>query len=157
MYGSARVSTVGTLLDVLLLPLSSAMDKGEFDYGGGSGGSGGPMAMAAAVVVAVDNRDWWWRRLMTAKALYQGQTQQPTNAARGWHNKRTKGWCKGRQHNNQLIFRHATTTICGIVICCATTALPGIIVCHAATAICSIAFCRAAMAIGNIVIICLTT
>jgi hypothetical protein len=41
---------------VLLLPLSSAMDDGEFDHGGGGGGGEG-LAAAAAAVAAVDN-DW---------------------------------------------------------------------------------------------------
>ncbi len=40
---------------VLLLPLSLAMDNGEFDHGGGSGSGGGPGAVTAAAVVAVDN------------------------------------------------------------------------------------------------------
>ncbi len=44
---------------MLLLPLSLAMDDGEFnDSGsGGDGGSGGPAAAAAVAVTAVDN-DW---------------------------------------------------------------------------------------------------
>ncbi len=42
---------------LLLLPLSSAMDDGEFDHGGGVGGGGGPAAAAAAAVAAMDN-DW---------------------------------------------------------------------------------------------------
>jgi hypothetical protein len=51
---------------VLLLPLSVAMDDGEFDHGGGGyGGSGGnPAAVAVAVVAAVDN-DWRQNRLGT--------------------------------------------------------------------------------------------
>ncbi len=40
------------------MPLSLAMDDGEFCYGGGGGGGGGLAAAAAAAVVAVDN-DWW--------------------------------------------------------------------------------------------------
>jgi hypothetical protein len=40
---------------LLLLPLSSAMDEGEFDHGGGGGGGGGPAAAAVAAVVAMDN------------------------------------------------------------------------------------------------------
>jgi hypothetical protein len=46
---------------VLLLPLSLAMDDGEFDdgVGGGGGGGGGPAAAAAAAVAAVD---YDWRR-----------------------------------------------------------------------------------------------
>jgi hypothetical protein len=46
------------LVVLLLLPLSLAMDDGEFDHGGGGGGSGGPAAVAGAVVVVIDN-DWW--------------------------------------------------------------------------------------------------
>ncbi len=39
------------------MPLSSAMDDGEFDHGGGGGGGGGPAAAAAVAGVAVDD-DW---------------------------------------------------------------------------------------------------
>ncbi len=49
---------------VLLLPLSLAMDDGEFDHGGGSGGGGSLVAAAAAAVVAVED-DWrqsGWQR-----------------------------------------------------------------------------------------------
>ncbi len=42
---------------LLLLPLSSAMDKGEFDHSGGSGSGGRPAAAAVVAGVAVDN-DW---------------------------------------------------------------------------------------------------
>jgi hypothetical protein len=42
------------LVVLLLLPLSLAMDDGEFDHGGGGGSGGGPAA-AAAVAGAV----WW--------------------------------------------------------------------------------------------------
>ncbi len=45
------------LVVVLLLPLSLAMDNGEFDHRGGSGGGGGLAAAAAAAVAAVDD-DW---------------------------------------------------------------------------------------------------
>jgi hypothetical protein len=48
-------ATVVTLVVVLLLPHSLAMDDGKFDHGGGSGGSNG--LVAAAVVVAVNDRD----------------------------------------------------------------------------------------------------
>jgi hypothetical protein len=61
-------------------------------------------------------------------------TQQPAGAVRGQHNKRTRGWGKGRQCNNQLIFRHPTTSICGVVICHAATALPSTVGCHATMA-----------------------
>jgi hypothetical protein len=47
-----------------LLPLSLAMDNGEFDHGGGGGGGGGPAA-AVAVVVAVVDDNWWLKRPMT--------------------------------------------------------------------------------------------
>ncbi len=46
------------LVVLLLLPLSLAMDDGEFDHGGGGGGSDGSAAAAAVRVVVVDN-DWW--------------------------------------------------------------------------------------------------
>ncbi len=57
------------LVGVLLLPLSLAMDAGEFDDGGGGGGGGGgsPAAAAAAAEAAVDN-DWRQKRPAT-KAL----------------------------------------------------------------------------------------
>jgi hypothetical protein len=47
------------LVVLLLLPLSLAMDNGEFDHGGGGGGTGGPAAAAAAAGAAVDNN---WRQ-----------------------------------------------------------------------------------------------
>ncbi len=49
------------LVVLLLLPLSSAIDNGEFDHGGGGGGSGGSVA-AAAVAVAVVDDDWRQKR-----------------------------------------------------------------------------------------------
>ncbi len=51
---------------LLLLPLSSAMDDGEFDHDGGGGGGGGPVAAAAAAaaVAAMDN-DWRQKRPAT--------------------------------------------------------------------------------------------
>jgi hypothetical protein len=54
------------LMVLLLLPLSLAMDDGEFDHGGGGGGGGGPAkaAAAAAVVAAMDN-DWRQKRPAT--------------------------------------------------------------------------------------------
>ncbi len=39
------------------MPLSLAMDDGEFNHGHGGGGGGGLVAAAAGVVAAVDN-DW---------------------------------------------------------------------------------------------------
>jgi hypothetical protein len=40
---------------LLLLPLSSAIDYGEFDHDGGGGGGGGLVSAAAVAVVVVDN------------------------------------------------------------------------------------------------------
>jgi hypothetical protein len=40
---------------LLLLPLSSAIDYGEFDLGGGGGGGGGSVAAAGVVVAVVDD------------------------------------------------------------------------------------------------------
>jgi hypothetical protein len=60
-------AAIGTLVVVLLLPLSLAMDDGEFDHGGGGGSAGGPAAAAAAVVAAVD--DNWRQKRPAARAL----------------------------------------------------------------------------------------
>jgi hypothetical protein len=49
------VLQVGTLVVLLLLPLSSAMDNGEFDHGGGGRGSGGLAAAEAVAVAVADN------------------------------------------------------------------------------------------------------
>jgi hypothetical protein len=46
------------LVVLLLLPLSSTVDEGEFDHGGGGGGSGGLTALAAVAGGAVDDN---WR------------------------------------------------------------------------------------------------
>jgi hypothetical protein len=54
---------------VLLMPLSLAMDDGEFDHSSGGGGSGGLVAAAATVVAAVEDRDRWQWGLMAAAAL----------------------------------------------------------------------------------------
>ncbi len=48
-------AAVGMLVMLLLLPLSPAMNNGEFDHGGGSGGGGGLVVVAAVAVVVVDN------------------------------------------------------------------------------------------------------
>jgi hypothetical protein len=66
------------------LPLSSAMDDGEFDHGDGVGSCGGLVAAAAAAaaVVAVDDRDRWWWRLMAAAALDRG------HATTSWRSER---------------------------------------------------------------------
>ncbi len=42
------------------MPLSLAMDDGEFDHGGGGGGGGGLVAVAAVAVAAVD--DNWQKK-----------------------------------------------------------------------------------------------
>jgi hypothetical protein len=52
------------LVVLLLLPLSSAIDYGEFDHGGGGEGSGGSVAAAAMVVAVVDD-DWRQKRPAT--------------------------------------------------------------------------------------------
>jgi hypothetical protein len=44
---------------LLLLPLSLAIDYGEFDHGGGVEGGGGLVAAAAVAVAVVDDN---WRR-----------------------------------------------------------------------------------------------
>ncbi len=54
------------LVVLLFLPLSSAMDDGEFDHGGGEGG-GGPAAAAAAAVAAMD--DDWRQKWPATRAL----------------------------------------------------------------------------------------
>jgi hypothetical protein len=55
------------LVVLLLLPLSTAMDNGEFDHGGGGGGGGGPAAAAAAAVAAMD--DDWRQKQPATRAL----------------------------------------------------------------------------------------
>jgi hypothetical protein len=67
---------------VLLLPLSLAMDNGEFNHSGGSGGGGSRVAAAAAVVAVVDNRDRWWWRLMVAAALDRGHATTSRRSGR---------------------------------------------------------------------------
>ncbi len=49
---------------LLLLPISLAVDDGEFDHRGGSGGGGGPVAAAAVAGAAVD-KDWRQKRPAT--------------------------------------------------------------------------------------------
>ncbi len=49
------------------MPLSLAMDDGEFDNGGDCGGGGGPAAAAAAAVAAVD--DDWQLKWLAMRAL----------------------------------------------------------------------------------------
>jgi hypothetical protein len=48
---------------LLLLPLSLAIDDGDFDHGGGGGGGGGLVAAAVAAVAAMDN---YWRQKQPA-------------------------------------------------------------------------------------------
>ncbi len=55
------------LVVLLLLPLSLAMDDGEFDHGGGGGGGGGPAAAAAVVVAVMDNN--WQQKQPATRAL----------------------------------------------------------------------------------------
>ncbi len=50
------------------MPLSLAMDDGEFDHGGGSGGNGGPAAAAAAAVAAMAMDNIWWQKLPATRA-----------------------------------------------------------------------------------------
>ena len=52
---------------LLLLPLSSAMDDGEFDHGGPGGGGDGPAGAAAAAVAAMDNG--WRQKRPATRAL----------------------------------------------------------------------------------------
>ncbi len=74
---------------VLMLPLSLAMENGEFDKGGGGGSSGGPVAAAAAAAAAmtvVDNRDsvqWrrWPMRSMAVAAFGGIQKQRQSTTA----------------------------------------------------------------------------
>ncbi len=58
------------LVVLLLLPLSSAMDNGEFGHGGDSGGGGGPAAaaVAAAAIAAVDD-NWQQKRPATRMSM----------------------------------------------------------------------------------------
>ncbi len=57
------------LVVVLLLPLSLAMDDGEFDNGGGGGGGGGGGPAAAAVVAVAVVDDDWWQKWPATRAL----------------------------------------------------------------------------------------
>ncbi len=54
------------LVVLLLLPLSPAINDGEFNHDGGGGGGGGPAAAAAAAsAVAVVDDDWRQKRPAT--------------------------------------------------------------------------------------------
>jgi hypothetical protein len=81
------------LVVMLLLPLSLAMDNGEFNHGGGGGGGGGPAAVAVAAVAADDNRDRWWWRLMAAAALdgCHATASRHSKRATQQHDKRAGG------------------------------------------------------------------
>ncbi len=50
-----------------MLPLSLAMDDGEYNHGGGGNGGGGLAAAAAAAVAAVDNN--WRQKRPAMRAL----------------------------------------------------------------------------------------
>ncbi len=60
-------AAVGTLVVLLLLPLSLAMDDGKFDYGGGGVGGGGLVTVAAAAVAAMDTN--WRQKRPATRAL----------------------------------------------------------------------------------------
>ncbi len=49
------------------MPLSLAMDDGEFDHGGGDGGGVSPKAVAAAAVAAMD--DNWQQKQPDTRVL----------------------------------------------------------------------------------------
>ncbi len=55
------------LVVLLLLPLFSAMNDGQFDHSGGGGGGGGPAAVAAVGVAAMDNN--WRQKRPATRAL----------------------------------------------------------------------------------------
>jgi hypothetical protein len=57
------------LVVVLLLPLSLAMDDGEFNHGGGGGGGSGLAAAAVAAVAAVDDNRWQKRMATRAPTV----------------------------------------------------------------------------------------
>jgi hypothetical protein len=60
-------AAVGTLVVLLLLPLSLAFDDGEFDHSGGGGGGGGPVAPAVAAVAGMDDN---WRQKRPATRAF---------------------------------------------------------------------------------------
>jgi hypothetical protein len=57
-------AAIGTLMLLLLVPLSLAMDDSKFDHGGGGVGGGGPVAAAVVAVAAMDE-DWRQKRPAT--------------------------------------------------------------------------------------------
>ncbi len=56
------------LVVLLLLPLSLAIDNGEFDHGGGGGGGGGPAAAAAAAAAVAAMDDNWRQKQPATRA-----------------------------------------------------------------------------------------
>ncbi len=52
---------------LLLLPISLALDDGEFNHCGGGGSGGGPAAAAAAAGAAVDDK--WQQKRPATRAL----------------------------------------------------------------------------------------
>jgi hypothetical protein len=52
---------------LLLLPLSSAMDNGDFDHSGGGGGSSGSATAEVVAVAVVDNN--WQKKQPATRAL----------------------------------------------------------------------------------------
>jgi hypothetical protein len=61
-------AAIGMLVVLLLLPLSSAIDNGEFDHDGGGGDGCGSVAAAAVAVAVVDN-NWWQTKQPATRAL----------------------------------------------------------------------------------------
>jgi hypothetical protein len=56
------------LVVLLLLPISLAVDDGEFDHRGGSGGGGSPAAAAAAAAAGAMVDDDWRQKRLAMKA-----------------------------------------------------------------------------------------
>jgi hypothetical protein len=54
---------------LLLLPISLAVEDGEFDHRGGGGGGGGPAAAAAAAEVEAAVDDNWRQKQPAMRAL----------------------------------------------------------------------------------------
>ncbi len=66
---------------LLLLPLSLAIDHGEYDHGGGDGGGGGSAAAAVAAVAVVDNN--WRQKRPATRALRVAQWHAMAKANSG--------------------------------------------------------------------------
>jgi hypothetical protein len=62
------------LVVLLLLPLSPAINDGEFDHNGGGGSGGGPAAAVALAVAAVDNEGPGFPALHCPGPVKKGQT-----------------------------------------------------------------------------------